>query len=203
MTLDKEILNLRGNNFFKLIINRGHMFKKLLILAAILSLASCSSLLKSNQEEPAANDDFVIDEAVPQEEAYEPIEDEEAAAALTQETEADVDEEIEVQDRVFFGYDSSDLTAESKKILDTQVLWLESDTSINITIEGHCDERGTREYNIALGDRRANSARNYLVDNGIGADRIKIISYGKEHPVYFGTNEAVVSKNRRAVTVVE
>lgn len=179
------------------------MFKKLLILAAIFSLTSCSSLLKSNQVEPAVNNDFIVDEAVPQEDVYQPIANEQEAAALTKQTETQVQEEIEVQDRVFFAYDSSELNANAKKILDTQVLWLESDPSINITIEGHCDERGTREYNIALGDRRATAARNYLVDHGISADRIKTISYGKEHPVYFGTDEAVISKNRRAVTVVE
>lgn len=179
------------------------MFNKLLILAAIFSLASCSSVSKRNAVSTLSQDNYMIDEPVTlEEEVYQPIESEAAAEALNAEAEAAA-EEVEVQDRVFFDYDSSELSSASKKILDTQILWLKSDPSINITIEGHCDERGTREYNIALGDRRANAAKNYLVDNGILTSRIKTISYGKEHPVYFGSDEADLAKNRRAVTVTE
>jgi peptidoglycan-associated lipoprotein len=83
-----------------------------------------------------------------------------------------------------------------------QAKWLKEHPAISMVIEGHCDERGTREYNIALGDKRANSAKSYLTSNGVDSARIKTISYGKERPAFFGTNEDVLAKNRRAVTVV-
>jgi peptidoglycan-associated lipoprotein len=174
------------------------MFKKLLILAAVLSLASCSSVFKKNAVNTTENDNFAIEDSST--EVYQPVENEDQAEKLNQQA-AEEEQEVEVQDRVFFDYDSAELSDESKKVLDTQILWLKSDTAINITIEGHCDERGTREYNIALGDKRASAAKNYLVANGIDTARIKTISYGKEHPIYFGSDEAVISKNRRAVTV--
>ncbi len=127
--------------------------------------------------------------------------DENQAEALDQQTEAQ-SQEVEVQDRVFFGYDSSDVNDEAKKILDVQVAWLKSDPSIRITIEGHCDERGTREYNIALGEKRANSVKKYLVASGVEATRIKTVSFGKERPAFFGATEEIFNKNRRAVTVI-
>lgn len=127
--------------------------------------------------------------------------DEQQTDNLDQQT-ASQEKEVEVQDRVFFVYDSSEVNGEAKKILDVQVAWLKSDSSIKITIEGHCDERGTREYNIALGEKRANSVKKYLVANGVEAARIKTVSYGKERPAFFGANETIFSKNRRAVTVV-
>ncbi len=127
--------------------------------------------------------------------------DEQQAENLDQQA-AVQEQEVEVQDRVFFGYDSSEVNDEAKKILDVQVAWLKSDRSIKVTIEGHCDERGTREYNIALGEKRANSVKKYLVANGVEAARIKTVSYGKERPAFFGANEAIFNKNRRAVTVV-
>lgn len=80
---------------------------------------------------------------------------------------------------------------------------MNSDPSIKVIIEGHCDERGTREYNIALGERRAMAAKKYLIGKGINASRIKVISYGKERPAFIGSGEDIWAKNRRAVTVVE
>lgn len=109
---------------------------------------------------------------------------------------------VNVGDRVFFGFDKSDLTAEARATLDRQSAWLKKYPSVKVTVEGHCDERGTREYNLALGERRAAAAKNYLVAAGIGADRVKTVSYGKERPAVLGSNEAAWAQNRRAVTVV-
>lgn len=107
-----------------------------------------------------------------------------------------------VGDRVFFGYDSSTLTPEGMATLESQANWLKSNSSMGITIEGHCDERGTREYNLALGERRASAARNYLVNLGVNASRITTVSYGKERPAVVGSNESAWGQNRRAVTVI-
>lgn len=107
-----------------------------------------------------------------------------------------------VGDRVFFGYDSSTLTPEGMSTLESQANWLKSNSSMGITIEGHCDERGTREYNLALGERRASAARNYLVNLGVNASRITTVSYGKERPAVVGSNESAWGQNRRAVTVI-
>jgi len=109
---------------------------------------------------------------------------------------------VNVGDRVFFAFDKSDLTAESRATLDRQAAWLKKYANVNVTIEGHCDERGTREYNLALGERRAMAAKNYLVASGISPDRIKTVSYGKERPAVLGSNETAWAQNRRAVTVV-
>lgn len=105
------------------------------------------------------------------------------------------------EDRVFFKFDSSALSDRSKRTLDKIANWLENNKDVNILIEGHCDERGTREYNLALGQRRANAVKKYLVSQGISAKRIKTISYGKEKPAVLGKGEAVWSKNRRSVIV--
>ncbi len=105
-------------------------------------------------------------------------------------------------DTIRFGTDSIELDADSRATLDAQAQWLQQYGSVRATIEGHCDERGTREYNLALGDRRANAAKNYLVGKGIDAARLATISYGKERPVATGSDEASWAQNRRAVTVV-
>lgn len=107
-----------------------------------------------------------------------------------------------VGDRVFFEYDKAELTATARDILRRQAEWLRNNLDVEVVIEGHCDERGTREYNIALGDRRATMARNYMIALGISGDRMRTISYGKERPVAFGASQASWSKNRRAVMVV-
>ncbi len=109
---------------------------------------------------------------------------------------------VNVGDRVFFGFDKSDLSAEARATLDRQVSWLKKYPSVSVTVEGHCDERGTREYNLALGERRATAAKNYIVAAGVDAARVKTVSYGKERPAVLGSNEAAWAQNRRAVTVV-
>lgn len=110
--------------------------------------------------------------------------------------------ERQVGDRVYFKYDSSDVTEVSRVRLAKQAEWLREHPGVNIVIEGHCDERGTREYNLALGDRRANAVKRILVGRGVTAARIETISYGKERPAAIGVGEDVWKLNRRAVTVV-
>jgi peptidoglycan-associated lipoprotein len=108
---------------------------------------------------------------------------------------------VNVGDRVFFDFDRYDLKPEALAQLERQAAWLKSYPQVTVVIEGHCDERGTREYNLALGERRANAARNYLVALGIDPNRIQTISYGKERPAVLGSNESAWAQNRRAVTV--
>jgi len=105
-------------------------------------------------------------------------------------------------DTIHFALDQYDVDPEARAILDTQAQWLSKFPNVRITIEGHCDERGTREYNLGLGDRRANAAKNYLAARGVSPTRITTISYGKERPVALGSDEASWAQNRRAVTIV-
>jgi peptidoglycan-associated lipoprotein len=106
-----------------------------------------------------------------------------------------------VGDRVFFAYDKSDLSGDARRTLDRQAAWLKQWSNQRLTVEGHCDERGTREYNLALGERRANAVKDYLVASGVSASRLSTISYGKERPVVLGNNEAAWAQNRRGVSV--
>jgi len=106
-----------------------------------------------------------------------------------------------VPDRVFFATNETVLTTASRETLRKQAGWLRKNSEINVVLEGHADERGTREYNLALGERRANSAKDYLMTYGISSDRISVLSYGKEKPVDSGSNPLAWSKNRRSVTV--
>jgi peptidoglycan-associated lipoprotein len=107
-----------------------------------------------------------------------------------------------VGDRVFFDYDKSSVKSEGQQTLQRQADWLKKYPNVTVTLEGHADERGTREFNLALGERRANSVRNALVALGIPAARLKTISYGKERPAVLGSNEAAWAQNRRGVTVI-
>ena len=108
---------------------------------------------------------------------------------------------VNVPDRVFFAYDSYSLAASAQATLSKQAKWLKANPSIAIAIEGHADERGTREYNLALGDRRASSVKDYLMSQGISSNRISTISYGKERPVQSGSNDTSWAQNRRSVSV--
>ena len=109
-----------------------------------------------------------------------------------------------VGDRVFFGFDRYDLTPEAQALLQAQVAWLQTFPQWQVVIEGHTDERGTREYNLALGERRANAAANYMVALGLDPNRIvQVISYGKERPAVLGSDEIAWAQNRRAVTVLQ
>jgi len=107
-----------------------------------------------------------------------------------------------VGDRVLFVVDQSTLTDEARRVLDAQAQWLTTNADYSAIIEGHADEQGTREYNLALGARRANAAREYLVSRGVAGNRLKVVSYGKERPLEICSEESCYSKNRRAVTVL-
>ena len=106
-----------------------------------------------------------------------------------------------VPDRVFFATNESVLTTASRETLRKQAAWLRKNPEVTVVLEGHADERGTREYNLALGERRANAAKDYLMTYGISSNRVSVISYGKERPVDSGSNPLAWSKNRRSVTV--
>ncbi len=107
-----------------------------------------------------------------------------------------------VGDRVFFDFNESDIKPEGQAILEKQAKWLQTYGSLTVTVEGHCDDRGTREYNLALGERRANAVKKALVALGVPAARVSTISYGKERPAVVGDNEAAWAQNRRGVTVI-
>lgn len=106
-------------------------------------------------------------------------------------------------DRVYFAYDSSELTSEARADLQRQAEWLKHFSNVRVVVEGHCDERGTREYNLALGERRAIAVKNYLIGLGIGASRMSTISYGKERPAVVGNGEQSYRLNRRGVLIVQ
>ena len=129
---------------------------------------------------------------------------ESASAASTSVTPGSVaDFRQNVGDRVFFDTDQSTIRQDGRDVLNRQAEWLKKYTNYQITMAGHCDERGTREYNLALGERRANAAKQYLVAQGIPASRIQTISYGKERPDPVGSDEAAWARNRRAVTELQ
>lgn len=109
---------------------------------------------------------------------------------------------VEIGDRVFFGLDQHDLSPEARATLDQQAAFLNQQSALAIVLEGHADERGTREHNLALGDRRANSVRDYLIALGVNPGRIRTVSYGEERPAVVGSNESAWAQNRRAVTVI-
>jgi len=158
------------------------MFKKLLCLMAALVLVSACDTLGMNDGDGGANGAGG------------------KAGAARPGTQEDL--VVNVGDRVFFSFNESSLSKEAQATLDRQAAWLKKYATAKVTIEGHCDERGTREYNLALGERRATAAKNYLVAAGIPAGRISTVSYGKERPAVVGSNEAAWAQNRRAVTVV-
>ena len=108
-----------------------------------------------------------------------------------------------VGDRVFFDFDKYDVKPDARATLEKQAAWLKKYPSVSLVVEGHCDERGTREYNLALGERRANAVKDYLVAMGVQASRLKTISYGKERPVALGSTDASYAQNRRGVSVVQ
>ena len=112
-----------------------------------------------------------------------------------------VDFFVNVGDRVFFGLDKSEITPKAATTLKKQAAWLQKFQNRTIVVEGHCDERGTREYNLALGERRANAIREHLISLGVAPARIETISYGKERPAVLGSNESAWAQNRRGVTL--
>jgi len=178
----------------------GH--KVLTISAAALLLAACS-----NTDEPAATvdtsseDTTAMDTGMPDEVETGVVEAEELMDPFGEATQAGLDAFVGT-DRVFFEYDSSELTSYARSTLAKQADFLNHFADLNIAVEGHCDERGTRDYNLALGERRAQAVKNYLDALGVDKSRITTISYGKERPVTVGNSESSWKQNRRGVTVI-
>ena len=167
----------------------------LMTAAAVLSLAACAHKPKQLPPPPVDNTGGLNNQAPPSSGNGQ------LGDAIVPGSDADFRRSVS-SNTVLFGLDMYDIDPEARAILDTQAQWLANHPNVRATIEGHCDERGTREYNLALGDRRANAAKNYLVAKGIDPSRLTVISYGKERPVALGSDEASWAQNRRAVTVV-
>lgn len=171
----------------------------MVILLAAASLSACADdkppLTAENGGEGVTDNGSIIDPM-----SDTPI----TSAADLKSAFGSTDQQGNALDRVFFALDSSTLSDEAQQTLQKQASLLKrvSGFEFTLTVEGHCDERGTREYNLALGERRAAAVKNYLASLGVDGHRITTISYGKEHPEILGSNEAAWSKNRRAVSVV-
>jgi peptidoglycan-associated lipoprotein len=158
--------------------------RSLTLLAAVLLVAACSETPPTATNTEGAGG---------------------AKATSTQTTVTPGSEQDLVQnvgDRVFFDFDKSDIKPEGRAVLQRQADWLKKYPNVTVTVEGHCDDRGTREYNLALGERRATAVKKMLVALGVPANRVSTISYGKERPAVVGDNEQAWAQNRRGVTVV-
>ncbi len=151
-----------------------NLFKTLAVGATLALLAACSTTSSNTDNEATNASQSQIDEL-----------------------------ENRVGDRVFFEFDSSAVTAEAQEILKKQAAFMAQNPDLKFAIEGHCDERGTREYNLALGERRANAVKQHLVSLGVDASRLSTVSFGKERPAVVGTNDWAWSQNRRGVTVAK
>ncbi|MGH1402931.1 MAG: peptidoglycan-associated lipoprotein Pal [Alphaproteobacteria bacterium] len=160
------------------------------VFSAVLVLGACSSNPDEGGIQTSMNDGVIVED----DGLY--LDD-----GPTPGTQADL--VVNVGDRVFFETDSSDLTLAARTTLENQAAWLGQYQTLNITVEGHADERGTREYNLALGERRATSVKNYLVALGVNPSRVSVISYGKERPAVPGANDMAWSQNRRGVAKVQ
>lgn len=161
-----------------------------LTAASVLALGACSK--KAPEELPPAPQPT----SPPSTTAPPP------AAGVVPGTQAHFAQQMAGRDTIYFDTDKYDIDAEDRASLSQQAAYLQQYPNIRATIEGHCDERGTREYNLALGERRANAAKNYLVSLGIAESRLSTVSYGKERPVATGSDESSWARNRRAVTIV-
>lgn len=171
----------------------------LMIFGVVFVLAACST---TDDEMTASDEGMVGERDVITEGPLAGIYDEPISSQGLGSTGTQQELVVNVGDRVFFGYDRYDLSSEARTTLENQAGWVNQNSGTNITIEGHADERGTREYNLALGERRANSVKNYLVALGVDSRRINVISYGKERPAVPGANDSAWSQNRRGVTKI-
>ena len=177
----------------------------ILAFVAALGLAACESTPDDSGSSSGAGTDQTIDSG-PATSDDGIVEEETTLAAIDPSQPLPGSQEELVQnvgDRVFFEFDSAVLGADSRRTLDRQAEWLRLFPEIALVLEGHADERGTREYNLALGERRANAVREYLITQGIGPARLRTISYGKERPYALGHNDEAWALNRRSVSVVD
>ncbi|HVZ91042.1 MAG TPA: peptidoglycan-associated lipoprotein Pal [Rhizomicrobium sp.] len=157
---------------------------QLVALSAVLVLAGCETKPKSTPE------------AAPPSQTTAPVTQSNIVPGSAE------DLRVNVGDTVHFDYDKYDILDADRAVLQRQAAWLSKYPSVRVTIEGHCDERGTREYNLALGARRANAVKEYLVSLGVASGRIETISYGKERPICTESNESCWAQNRRGVTTI-
>lgn len=164
----------------------------LLVATALLSLGACAKKRPDVLPPPPAGTGADTGAGVT---------DPSAGGAVVPGSDADFRQSVQ-SNTILFALDQYDIDAAARAILDSQAEWLARFPNVRVTIEGHADERGTREYNLGLGDRRANAAKNYLAARGVSSARMTVISYGKERPVALGSDEASWAQNRRAVTVV-
>ncbi len=183
------------------------MFKRLIMMSALLVMLGACSSTDKEMRDGQAGIDLERREGITRGSASSEVYGEDLTAVesvgLGNGIGTQADFIANVGDRVFFGYDRYDLNTEARMLLERQAAWLAQYPNLSLTIEGHADERGTREYNLALGERRANSVKNYLVAYGIDPRRVITISYGKERPSAAASNSSAWAQNRRAVTVVE
>jgi len=163
-------------------------FKILLSLFIAVFISACATKPKDSAETSGSSSSTSAD----------------SVSSETEEIQGGTQEDliVNVGDRVFFGYDSAKLDEDAQELLQDQVAWLKEYPNVSVIIEGHCDERGTREYNLALGEKRAQSVKNYIIGLGIDSSRVSTISFGKERPAVVGSNDGAWSQNRRSVTTV-
>lgn len=182
------------------------MMKKMMIVMVVLafcgaSLLSMTSCAKKGTvvEKPAAPTQPAVQPAKPAPPAVTPTPDDEKERLAREQRERQLRMEIQAFEagNIYFDFDKSELKPEARAILDKKASWLKAHPDFSVRVEGHCDERGTNEYNLALGERRANAAMKYLNALGISSSRISTVSYGEERPVDSGHNEAAWAKNRR------
>jgi len=180
----------------------GNLFVLILVCVGLMFVVSCAQ----TEVQSTSPEDTQAEEAVQEEEIQ--AEDDDAAAQAALEEEALAREKANaramfVSENIYFDYDDSSLDDMAREILKQKAEWLNDNPDVSVVIEGHCDERGTTEYNLALGDRRAESTRSYLIDLGIAPSRLEKISYGEEMPAVQGSNEDAWAKNRRAAFTIK
>jgi len=178
--------------------------KIFIISVFLLNFISCAnkdqeSLILDAEGGNAENDNTLTEEIEITENTVQAIQLDEVELTVEEKLASEL---IDVGDRIFFGYDESTISDNSAETLQQQYQFLIRNPELSITITGHCDERGTREYNLALGERRASAAKNYLISLGISSNRISVISFGKEKPSVAGHDEDAWKKNRTAITFI-
>lgn len=172
-------ITIKGSNKMQL----NKVLKGLMLILPILAVAACSSK-KGNEKMGTENN----------------VTDSSASLSAEQLARQQI-QELQSDNIVYFGFDKYDVTPEYAQILDQHATFLRANPSVKITVEGHTDEKGTPEYNIALGERRANAVKIYLQSKGVNGEQISIVSYGKEKPAVLGNDESAYAKNRRAILV--
>jgi peptidoglycan-associated lipoprotein len=175
----------------------GNLFVMILVSIGLMFMAACAQ----TEVQSTSPEESQMEEAVQEEDIKTDADSDAAQAALEEEALAREKANAKamfVNEDIYFDYDDSSLNDMDREILKKKADWLNSNPDVSVVIEGHCDERGTTEYNLALGDRRAESVRSYLIDLGIDSARLEKISYGEEMPAVQGSNEEAWAKNRRA-----